>query len=190
MMNLKIVTVISAQLAGIMQRMVAAAKEDEEYQDRIEETRSWGESSRMEGRKGTAYDGRRLYQGTAEMTPSERCYWQKHMTRGWVATLGKQRRWKSFAGSGLGQECLGTCQNMSAPALNAKLSKPTPGEGRGFLMPILAPEPWHTITMDLRGGSSTSQNHRKNILLGDSRQILEIRDAGTILGKGHSDRNC
>ena len=50
--KLKIVTVISAQLAGIMQRMVAAAEEDEEYQDKIEETRSWGEAAVWREEKG------------------------------------------------------------------------------------------------------------------------------------------
>ena len=49
---MKTVTVISAQLAGILQRMTLAAAEDEEYQDKLGHVRCWGEAHGLREEKG------------------------------------------------------------------------------------------------------------------------------------------
>ena len=149
--EMKTITVISAQLAGILQRMALAAAEDEDYQERIQEARGWGDAATEREENGLLkrHDGcivvpRDDVLRTLLLAEAHDSRLGGHF--GEAKTLEKLRRIWSWRGMARDvSEYVRSCSRC-------QVVKTDTGRRKGLLMPIMAPEPWHTITMDFVGG--------------------------------------
>ena len=148
--HLNMATVISAQLAGLLQRMAMASEQDEAYAELKQKTER-GE-----------VPGYRLCRGLVQATEGEivvprddairtLLLAEAHDSRmgghfGGARTLEKMRRlwtWRGMAKDVT--DYVRSCPKCQATRIDTQ-------RRGGLLMPILAPTPWHTITMDFVGG--------------------------------------
>ena len=131
--------------------MVAAGEEDEDYQDKLGHVRCWGEDSQWREEKGLLITKEGCIMVPRDDTIRTLLLAEAHDSRlgghfGEERTLEKLRRvwfWKGMSRDV--SEYVRSCHKC-------QLVKSDTGKRKGLLMPIAAPEPWHTLTMDFVGG--------------------------------------
>ena len=144
------VTVLSAQLAGLLQRMAVAAQEDVEYREFVARVRGGGLPGFKEEKGLVVSEDGRIHVLRDDVLRTLLLS-EAHDSRlgghfGEMRTLEKMRRvwaWKGLARDVA--EYVRSCPRC-------QVVKTDTGKRKGQLMPILAPEPWHTLTMDFVGG--------------------------------------
>ena len=148
--QLHTVTIISAQLSGILARMALAATSDPNYIRLVEQVRS-GALPEYEIEKGLVVTLEGIIVVPQDHQIRTLLLSEAHDSRlgghfGAERTLEKMRRvwtWKGISKDV--EEYVLSCPQCQVTRIDTRRAK-------GHLMPILAPEPWHTVTMDFVGG--------------------------------------
>ena len=148
--RLNTVTVVSAQLAGLLQRIALAAEQDAEYSELWERV-GRGEVPGYAVKEGLVV----ATEGEIVVPKDDRIRTlllaEAHDSRmgghfGVARTKEKMRRLWAWRGLGKDvEEYVQSCPKCQVTKIDTQKQK-------GVLMPILAPEPWHTLTMDFVGG--------------------------------------
>ena len=149
-------TVISAQLAGFLPRMALAGESDAEYAELVRKVNQ-GELPEytLEGgilvtQEGTMVVPQDPLLRTLLLAEAHDSRLGGHF--GVARTLEKLRRMWTWRGLTKDvEDYVQSCPTCQVTRIDTTRKK-------GLLMPILAPEPWHTVTMDFVGGLAPAQN--------------------------------
>ena len=148
--QLHTVTVISAQLSGLLARMTLAAAADTNYVRLLQQVRA-GSLPEYEVERDLVVTLEGIIVVPQDHQIRTLLLSEAHDSRlgghfGAERTLEKMRRmwtWKGIAKDV--EEYVLSCPQCQVTRIDTR-------RARGHLMPILAPEPWHTVTMDFVGG--------------------------------------